>query len=117
MSNYYQDANPWESEYMTDYEKLEKARKAVPHWEPNMPNPVHPSHVQPRSESIIDLSFKASRQSKIKALIGLGIAMNLLGKTFKIKQEYIYCTHYLQKEGIKFEVVFEEELPVEASMH
>lgn len=117
MSSYYNNSPQWDGEYMTDYEKLEKARKEVRHWLPNMSNPTHPSHVQPRAESVIDLCFKRSHQSKINALVGLGRSMNLVGKTFKLKEKYIYCTHYLQKENIKFKIVFEDELEVDKKIH
>jgi len=99
------------------YEKLEEARKKVPHWEPNMPNPKHPSHMPPRPDSVIDLDFRRSNENKIKALIALGQSANMLGKTFKLKQKYIHCTHYLQKENIKFEVVFDDEPVTDKDLH
>lgn len=88
----------------TAHEKLEVARKALPHWHENMINPKHPSHVQPRPESVIDLEFTRTREQKITALIALGRANNKLGKRFKLKYNYSFAIPKLKEHGVKFDV-------------
>lgn len=109
MNNHYSDVGQWESDSATEFEKLQKAREAVPHWQPHMQNPRHPSHVAPRPESVIDFNFKRNQQEKVKALIELGRSMNLLGKTFKLKERYMNCSYDLIKSGIRFEIIYDDE--------
>jgi hypothetical protein len=88
----------------SDYDKLEMARKKLPHWHEHMENPKHPSHVQPRADSIIDLNFKRTREEKITALIAMARMSNSLGKTFNLKYNYSFAIPHLEAARVRFRV-------------
>lgn len=64
--------------------------------------PIHPSHMQPRPEDIIDLEVTRTQDQKIKYIVGLAISMNLLKKTFVLKDEFSFAIPALEQFKLKY---------------
>lgn len=64
--------------------------------------PIHPSYMQPRPEDIVDLEVTRTEDQKIKYIVGLAISMNLLKKTFVLKNEFSFAIPALEQFKLKY---------------
>lgn len=106
MTEHYDERGQWE---VVSY--VEKQKDTAQHWYPNMRNPTHPSHFQPRANSVINLDFKRTEEEKITAIVEMGRAMNVLGKTFNLDARFEFAVERLVTSGIRF-VVKRQEINV-----
>lgn len=104
-SEYESGSSGWEPMTADAFARLEVARKKVPHWHPNMQNPIHPAHAKPHPGSIIDVNFKLTRQQKINGIVHLARCTNMLGKLYKLQFKYSYAIPALKENNLNFEVI------------
>lgn len=109
MSEYYDERGQWEFVCRDDNQRQDAAQ----HWYPNMPNPTHPSHFQPRTNSVIDLNFKRTEEEKITAIVEMGKAMNALGKTFNLDARFEFAVERLVISNVRFVVKRQEKNVIE----
>ena len=108
MTEHYDERGQWE---IVSCNK--KQKDTAQHWYPNMPNPTHPSHFQPRANSVIDLEFKRTEEEKIVAIVEMGRAMNALGKTFNLNAKFGFAFERLVTSGISFVMKTQEKNVIE----
>lgn len=108
MTEHYDERGQWEI-----VSCVKKQKDTAQHWYPNMPNPTHPSHFQPRANSVIDLDFKRTEEEKIVAIVEMGKAMNALGKTFNFNPRFEFAFERLVTSGIRFVIKRQEKSVIE----
>lgn len=67
-----------------------------------------PYDVPVREASTIDINFQRTAQDRVDAFVAIGRSMNILGKTFQLKQKYSYASWALERATIKYEIVEDE---------
>lgn len=72
---------------------------ANPYWE------LRPYDIPIRSDSIIDLNYRRSRQEKINAILGLARCAYLLGQKYKLNFKHSFAAAVLRDYGLPFEIV------------
>jgi hypothetical protein len=76
-----------------------------------------PYDVPLRAEATVDLDFERTFYDRQQAFVGLGLAMNALGNVFKLKHKYISASWALQRAGVRFEIISDEEFVPQTNTH
>ena len=60
-------------------------------------------------QRVVDLEYEHTPYRRAQAFVAIGIAMNSLGKTFKLKEKYSFAAWSLQRARVRFEIVYDDE--------